>query len=192
MKEHALVIELTFNRRANEVKARMDSSVESLARRLAALEQEHQRLTKAYRRAKLIGGIVAGALMAVVVMGQASAPATPKTIEAQSFVVRDATGKVRAAMGIADDGSVGINLNDAKGNIRLTMDIASANATPGLDLYDEQGRLRATLALDTYGVPGLGFYDAAGKLRTSLDIPAKTTPGLGFYNAQGKGFFGLP
>jgi hypothetical protein len=167
-------------------------TVEKLEQRLATLERDYQRLATGHRRMKLAGGIVLCALLAVVVMGQAIVPYEPKTIEAHSFVLRDMSGKVRGALGIADDGSVGINLDDSQGRIRATLDIASVNDTPGLDLYDDQGQVRATLALDTYGTPGLGFYDGNGKLRTSLDIPAMSTPGLGFYNAKGKGVFGLP
>jgi hypothetical protein len=166
-------------------------AIDNLTRRMAVLERDHRRLTKAHRRMKLGGAVIIAGLAILGMMGQAVVPQT-KIVEAQGFVVRDLSGVVRAAIGIADDGSVGLNLNDRQGTIRATMDIAAVNGTPGVDLYDKNGHIRATLALDTYGTPGLGFYDSAGKLRMSLDIPAKTTPGLGFYDKTGKGAFGLP
>lgn len=166
-------------------------SIDNLTQRLVILEREHRHLTTAHRRMKLGGMVLIAGLVVLGVMGQTPAP-QPKIVEAQGFVVRDLSGTVRAAIGIADDGSVGVNLNDRQGNIRATMDVSALNGTPGVDLYDTKGQVRATLALDTYGTPGLGFYDSAGKLRMSLDIPAKTTPGLGFYDEKGKGAFGLP
>ncbi|HLH76214.1 MAG TPA: hypothetical protein VKV28_05335 [Candidatus Binataceae bacterium] len=166
-------------------------AIDNLIRRMAILERDHHRLTTAHRRMKLGGAVIIAVLAILGVMGQAIPP-QPKIIEAQGFVVRDLSGVVRGAIGIADDGSVGVNLNDRQGNVRATMDVAALNDTPGVDLYDKSGHVRATLALDTYGTPGLGFYDSAGKLRMSLDIPAKTTPGLGFYDKSGKGAFGIP
>ncbi len=166
-------------------------TVDSLRQRLAILEQAHCRLAAANRRIKLVGTTLIIGFAAIVVMGQTMPSRPAKTVEAESFIIRDASGKIRGGVGIADDGSVGMNLNDAKGNTRITLDVA-ANDTPGLDLYDASGRVRTTLAVGPKGTPGLGFYDETGKLRASLDIPAATTPGLGFYDAKGKGTFGLP
>lgn len=166
-------------------------ALDDLARRLAALEQAHDRLLVTHRRIKRIGGASILSLVALTIMGVTSASQQPKSIEAQSFVIRDSKGLVRGAFGIADDGSVGINLNDDSGAPRLTLDVAK-NQTPGLDLYDSGGQIRATLALGPHGTPGLGFYNSSGKLRTSLDIPSDKTPGLGFYSNGGKGRFGLP
>jgi hypothetical protein len=163
-----------------------------LAQRLAALEQAHARLLAANRRVKRVGAALMAGLAALAIMGQKTALREPaKTIETQALIIRDANGIVRGAIGLADDGSVGLNLNDAKGATRITLDVAK-NSTPGLDLYDGDGQVRSTLALGSHGTPGLGFYNSSGKLRTSLDIPGDNTPGLGFYNNDGKGKFGLP
>ncbi len=166
-------------------------TVDSLVRRLATLEQAHRRLAAANRRMKLVGATLVIGFAAVAAMGPAMASRPAKAVDAESFVVHDASGKIRGAVGMADDGSVGINLNDSKGNTRITVDVGG-NDTPGVDLYDASGHVRVTLALGPNGTPGLGFYDEAGKLRASFDIPASTTPGLGFYDANGKGTFGLP
>ena len=176
----------------NEVLIAMDQErLDELARRLAALEQAHDRLKAAHRRIKRIGGAFIVSLAALTIMGLTAAPQQPKSLEAQSLVIRDSKGVVRGAFGVADDGSVGINLNDDSGAPRLMLDVAKNN-TPGLDLYDGGGRIRATLALGPHGTPGLGFYNSSGKLRTSLDIPSDKTPGLGFYSNSGRGRFGLP
>jgi len=166
-------------------------TVDSLAQRLAILEQAHRRLVAANRRMKLVGTTLVIGFAAIAAMGQAIASRPAKSVEAESFIIRDASGKIHGAIGVQDDGSVGINLDDSKGNSRITVDVAG-NDTPGIDLYDASGRVRITMAIGPNGTPGLGFYDEAGKLRTSLDIPAATTPGLAFYDTNGKGTFGLP
>ncbi len=166
-------------------------TLDGLAHRLAVLEGANRRLATSNRRMKLAGTAAFLGLAALVTMAQALPSAAPKIVEAESFIVRDAGGKVRGAFGVGDDGSLGIYLNDSKNTQRITLDIAT-NDSPGLDFYDASGRMRATLAVGPEGTPGLGLYDQSGKLRTSLDIPDKTTPGLGFYDASGKGQYGWP
>jgi len=42
-------------------------------------------------------------------------PAPSQSVEAEQFLLRGSDGKVRGAMGIGGNGTVGINLSDAKG-----------------------------------------------------------------------------
>jgi hypothetical protein len=167
-------------------------TVDDLAQRLAVLEREHRNLTAVNRRMKKLGTAVIIAFTAVFAMGlKLPGHKKHKVVEAENFIIRDASGNIRGALGIADDGSVGLNMNDSKGNTRISLDIAT-NDTPGLDFYDAAGHARAMMALGLDGGPGLGFYDEAGKLRTSLDVASPVSPGLGFYDATGKGTFGVP
>jgi hypothetical protein len=168
----------------------MEQSSEKMIERLQCLERKQAELQRANRRLGSITGallLVAGAL---VLMGQTEAK-QPQSLEAAQFVLRGSDGKVRGAMGITPDGAVGLNLNDVKGDTRITLDLAS-DGSPGLDFYDSQGKLRATFALGTTGTPGLGLYDDTGKLRTSLDVPAVNTPGLAFYHEGGQPAWGAP
>jgi len=166
----------------------MEQSSANLTERLKCLELKQAELQRTNRRL----GSVAGALLiltgSLVLMGQTR---QPQSLDAEQFVLRSSDGKVRGAFGITPDGSVGLNLTDAKGETRITLDV-SADGSPGLDFYDPQGKLRATVALGPTGTPGMGLYDAASKLRTSLDVPAANTPGLAFYHESGKPAWGAP
>ncbi len=166
----------------------MESLPEKLLERVVRLEHEQTELRRANRRLRLLTGALMLSMGALVVMGQA---VPERTVEAQQFVLRSRDGTVRGSIGITDNGAVGINLNDSKGQTRIDLDIAS-NGSPGLDLYDPNGKLRATLALGPEGTPGLGLYDPNGKLRSSLNIPAANTPGLAFYHTNGTPSWAAP
>ena len=168
----------------------MEQSQAELTERLKCLERKQADLQRTNRRL----GSITGALMlitgAMLLMGQTTSR-QPQSVEAEQFVLLGSDGKVRGAMGITPEGSVGLNLNDVKGQTRITLDVAE-NGSPGLDFYDPQGKLRATLAVSASGIPGLGLYDETGKLRTSVDVPAVNTPGLAFYKQDGKPAWGAP
>src|SRR5579885_3602345 len=143
----------------------MESLPEKLLERVVRLEHEQTELRRANRRLRLLTGALMLSMGALVVMGQA---VPERTVEAQQFVLRSRDGTVRGSIGITDNGAVGINLNDSKGQKRIDLDIAS-NGSPGLDLYDPNG-----------------------KLRSSLNIPAANTPGLAFYHTHGTPSWGAP
>ncbi len=70
----------------------VELEIETLARRLDRVERENRRLKRA--------GIVAVAVIAaVVLMGQATGSKVAKVVEAERFVVRDASGNTRAVLG---------------------------------------------------------------------------------------------
>ncbi len=168
----------------------MDQSTGELLKRLSRLESEQAKLQRSNNHLRLaIGAVVllCGGLLTMA----ATNSAVPETVEAQQFLLRDSSGKLRGAMGVLSDGAVGFNLSDPSGRTRLTVDLA-ANGTPGLDLYDQDGKIRATMALGDAGDPGLGLYGPNGHLRTSLDVPAGKTPGLAFYKDDGKPAWGVP
>jgi hypothetical protein len=168
----------------------MEQRADELLDRLTRLEQQQAELKSANQRLRLAASALILLTGALFVMGQTvSGPS--HSLEATQFVLRSTDGRIRGAMGIGDDGAVGINLNDVKGRSRITLDLA-ADGSPGLDFYDQNGKLRATLALGPEGTPGLGLYDPSGRLRTSLDIPAHETPGLAFYHRDGRPAWGVP
>jgi hypothetical protein len=168
----------------------MDESTNELLERLSRLESQQAKLQRSNKRLRMMTGVVALLCGALITMGQTSS-AVPDTIEAQQFLLRDSSGKLRGAMGVLSDGAVGLNLSDPDGRTRVTVDLAS-NGTPGVDLYDQNGKVRATMALGDDGDPGVGLYGAKGHLRTSLDVPAAKTPGLAFYKDDGKPAWGVP
>src|SRR5262249_32763065 len=93
-----------------------DATLEELMRRVHRLERAHRR----WRRGALSGLI---GLLALALMGQARLGTAPKLIEAERFVVRDASGKMRVLLG---DTGTGV---------------------PALIFFDEREKTRALLGI---------------------------------------------
>src|SRR5271156_159724 len=168
----------------------MEQSTGELIERLSRLESQQAKLQRSNKHLRVVTGAMLLLCGALFTMGQTSS-AVPDTVEAQQFLLRDSSGKLRGSMGVLSDGAVGLNFSDPNGRTRITVDLAS-NGTPGVDLYDQDGKERATMALGDAGQPGLGLYGPDGHLRTSLDIPSEKTPGLSFYKDDGKPAWGAP
>src|SRR3989441_9612261 len=107
------------------------------------LAQRIERLERQNRLFKGAAMAVVLAIVAVVVMGQA-APRT-STVEAQKFVLKDKTGKIRAVLGEGPDNEI------------------------GLLVYDGKQRPRAMIAVDDNDMPVIRVSDDAGKERVVLD-----------------------
>jgi hypothetical protein len=167
----------------------MDQSTGQLIERLSRLESQQAKLQRSNKYLRMMTGAMLLLCGALFTMAQTST--VTDTVEAQQFLLRDSTGKLRGSMGVLSDGAVGLNLSDASGRTRITVDLAS-NGTPGVDLYDQDGKVRATMALGDAGQPGLGLYGANGHLRTSLDVPGGETAGLAFYKEDGQPAWGVP
>jgi hypothetical protein len=168
----------------------MDQSTGELMERLSRLELQQTKLQRSNKHLRMMTGAMVLLCGALFTMAETNS-AVPETLEAQQFLLRDGSGKLRGAMGVLSGGAVGLNLSDSNGRTRVTVDLAS-NGTPGVDLYDQDGKERATMALGDAGQPGLGLYGPDGHLRTSLDVPAAKTPGLAFYDDNGKPAWGAP
>src|SRR5262245_12167299 len=112
-------------------------------RHSADLVQRIERLEWQSRLFKGAATVAALAVIAVVVMGQA-APRT-STLEAQKFVLKDKTGKIRAVLGEGTDNEI------------------------GLLIYDGKQRPRAMIAMDDNDLPIIRVSDDAGRERVVLD-----------------------
>ncbi|HXN86909.1 MAG TPA: hypothetical protein VN867_12610 [Candidatus Binataceae bacterium] len=168
----------------------MEQATSELSERLSRLEYQQAELRRTNQRWRMISGALFLLCGALVTMAQ-STSGVAESLDARQFVLHDSTGKVRGALGITDDGAVGLNFVDSKDRTRISLDVAS-NGTPGLDLYDQDGKLRGLFAVGTEGAPGVGLYGPDGHLRTSLDVPAGKIPGLAFYHDDGKPAWGAP
>jgi hypothetical protein len=167
----------------------MDQSTGELIERLSRLELQQAKLQRSNKHLRMMTGVMVLLCGALFTMAETST--VTDTVEAQQFLLRDSSGKLRGSMGVLSDGAVGLNLSDPAGRTRVTVDL-SANGTPGMDLYDQDGKIRETMALGDSGQPGVGLYGPDGHLRTSLDVPAKKIPGLAFYKDDGKPAWGAP
>ncbi len=118
--------------------------LQDLTERLKKLERENHRLKRI--------GLVALALAGLLVLaGQAK---SNRVVEANTFVLKDISGQVRAELKTDEDSS------------------------PRLVLFDAHGGGRAWLDLSKKGEPALRFWDASGKplleLSTAVDRPRLT------------------
>jgi hypothetical protein len=147
--------------------------VQTLRKRLDQMEQGHQRL----RRFGLFAFLGIGVTL---LMGQAGRGIVPEVIEAQRFVVKDASGKSIAALGADRDGSPLLVLMNSDGRLAATLDV-TAHKKPTLTLYDRDGKSRVVLAVDSDGSPALAMNDKTGTPRVGLAVATQGSGGLVLY-----------
>ncbi|WP_165246593.1 hypothetical protein [Paludisphaera soli] len=162
--------------------------VDAVVERLEQLEAATRRLELERRRWRIVGTALTVGVGLLVTAGAAMRE-TPATIEAGEFVLRDPEGKARAALTIRPDGTPGLAFYDAKERMRLSLDLGSKEQgggdTPGVNVYGEEGELRAALTIRPDGTPGLGFFDKDRNPRLSLDMAADDSTGVNIYGPGG-------
>ncbi len=134
---------------------------------LAAVVTRLQKVERQNWRMKVGGTMVLLVASAGLLMGQAMPKAT--TVEAEAFVVRDATGKQRAALHLTPDGGAALSLFDPAAKIRAALRV-DREGSPDLTLLDQADKIRAVLRVERTGLPGLVFFDQAGKARATLYV----------------------
>jgi hypothetical protein len=122
--------------------------------RLEELERQHRYLKRAVTVALTLAGVVTVVLVlggVVLLLGHTqpgkappTTPARDKTLEAESFVLRDKDGKMRGAFEVVDD-------------------------EPELTLYDKEGIPRATLFVNVKGT-FLSLKDEKPQTRLRLEV----------------------
>jgi hypothetical protein len=134
-------------------------------------------LEKQDRRLKWMGVTAPAAVSAIFFIGQAVP--TPRTVEAQKFVLKDAQGNVRGGMSTSAKGSE-LTLGNVKAQpmIRLVVSADSSDlhlfgcskssrnlsmdsGNPGISMIAAQGNGEARIAFNEYG-PSFTLQDAKG------------------------------
>jgi hypothetical protein len=153
-----------------------EPTLELLAERLVRLEREHHW----WRR----GGLsLLLATVAIATLGQTPAPGVPKVIQAERFLLLDASGAVRGELGITDAGvprlivrqpgaagdaafaelhPAGLALHDGNGLPYLWM------GASGFSLYSGNTQARITMRIGDESGPLLSFSDESGATRAAL------------------------
>src|SRR5712691_2469647 len=160
----------------------------SSGRDLGAVLERLERIEKENRKLKRAGAGVLVLLGAVFLMGQSYVQharaedadddsAGARRVEAQSFVVRDAKGNIRAFFGMRPDGTMGLDLSDASGALHASLGLSDDGA-PSLDLGDGALRNRISLSLASDGAPQLLMRDEEGEVRAQLALGARGVPDL--------------
>lgn len=131
--------------------------MDTLTTRLARLERET-------RRSKRITLVVLLGAAATVLMGQTAPHRTPKSLEAEEFVLRDSRGQVRASLGTTQNPSatvLQIHGDNGKPRTRLTV---SSDGTSSLEIMDTGERVRVLLGVKDNGSPRIWLGNEAGKI----------------------------
>ena len=137
-----------------------EPTIETLARRLDKVERENRWL----KQAGVVALVVIGA---VVLMGQATPSKVAKVIEAEKFVVRDKSGKVRAELSMSADGSPQLILRSSEGKSGAVLAVGT-DGSPSLVLYDRNDKPRIGLSVSADGSPDLVMFSRAGKVTGKL------------------------
>jgi hypothetical protein len=156
---------------------------------LAAMVTRLERLERQNWRMKVGGIMVVLVASAGLLMGQAMPKAT--TVEAEAFVVRDATGNQRAALHLTPDGGAALTFFDPAAKIRAALRV-DREGSPDLTLLDEAARIRAILRVERAGLPGLVFFDQAGKPRATLYVESEGSAVLQLSRKDEKVFWRAP
>jgi hypothetical protein len=165
--------------------------------RLERVERQNQRLKRA--------GLAFLALAsAIVLMGQSQAA---KNVEAQSFVLRDSRGNIRAMLALGSGDAPTFMLRDANGQPQILLEggdhpvislsrtggkeqvtLMASEEVYGLAVYGEpKGAINGTrVGLGVWkGVPGLTLYDADGNERATIQTE-QSGPSVRLTDAAGK------
>lgn len=156
-----------------------------LLRRLERLEHAYRRL-RGTNRILLIGlaVLLGGSAATVVTLALRLPPVPGGVVQAQSFALRDARGRVRGVFGMTTDGSPQFVLQDERGAARLRL-IVLGDGSPGLALVDAKGRSRAALGLLPDETITLAFADRQGKTRAVLGLTAQQAASLALADSDG-------
>ncbi len=158
-------------------------TTETLTRRLDRVGRENRCLKGA--------GLAALAVIAgVVVMGQATGNKVAKVVEAESFVVRDESGKTRAQLGVMADGAT-LRLYDVDGKAFAEL-VGKSYGAGALQLRDRHGIVRAIMFVGATEEPYLRLYDLEGKPRIDLAVEAGVRPVIAVRNKAGKVMWSAP
>jgi len=155
--------------------------------RLSDWEDVERRLSRIETQNRILGWLAAATIAmvgAAVLMGQ-----TPpgRTIEANSFVLKDMNGSVRASLAMVE-GDPMLRLIDSAGRPRIVETVNLLGASVGL--LDAAGKPRALLVATLVGDPTLTLTDEEGKPRSVLAV-ANGAPGLALLDSARKMRVGL-
>ena len=144
----------------------------------AAVGDRLEKLGRQYGRLKWLGALILGLLGVILATqayvffrphppgsaGEVLVVSEPKGTAGEDLVVRGPNGNIRASLGKTGD-KVGLNLLDAQGRRRATLELG-ADGAPGLAFYDQDQKIRAELNLGPDGEPKFTLRDQRG-----LEIP---------------------
>jgi hypothetical protein len=164
-----------------------------MAARLEALESELRALQARDRRLKrlLAACLVAAGVFAALGQtrtGRADDADKPKTIEADTFLVKGPNGKPIASLN-----KMGLVLNDEAGNARAALFNNNDNGSRGLLLFSANDQKQQLFAMRTKeGLIAFGINDPNGKTRAWLGTDSTGEPSFKLQTGEGQPIFTRP
>ncbi len=149
--------------------------------RIAVLERQVNRL----QRVTVMLG--AGFLLLLVWRLVPSSP----TVTARQFLMKDASGVIRGALMMLDDGRPTLRLNDKNGRPR-TMLYLNPDAGGALRFTDLRGHHRLQLLLTPEGEPEIRFENRDGVTRTRLGLTVAHRPAISIADPEGRPVWASP
>ena len=130
------------------------------------IEQRVEKLERQNRWMKRMGGLALAVVACVVLIGQGKAKELPDLV-AKSLTIKDAKGKTRAELRIANQG-VAFLLFDEAGVARASL-FTLSNGAPMLNFRDKAGQTMALLTTVRGGACSL-YLTEANVLRAKLGV----------------------
>lgn len=155
-----------------------EPTMNSLVQRLEQLERGNHHL-------KLILVLVLVVSAALLVMGQTKYGKVTKVIEAEQFVLQDAPGRVRAVLGVIENGGAVLSFMNKDGKMVLGVGVTAKDA-PSVELYPDGKRRAALQALSADGPVNLEFTNKQGTAVLGIGVTPNGTPGLSLYGPDWK------
>jgi hypothetical protein len=156
--------------------------IQAVVGRLEHVERENHRL-KRWGAVALIG------IVAMVLMGQA-VPGS-RTVEAEQFVLKDASGKTRGTMATRADGTPRLEFLEEDGKPRVVLAVWP-NGSASLGLSEKERMGGAMLATLPDGSTMLRLYDKNATPRAVLITAADGSSTLSFLDKDGKVLWKVP
>ena len=128
--------------------------------------------------AGLVGGAVSGGFWS---LDAKAAARKGKTVEAERFVLVDASGRQRGALQVLPSGLVDFSLQDANGGDRAKIGV-EANGSASIGLFDASGHRVAVLGQGSDGQVGVSLYSAQGKGLARLTSTPSGESSLTFFD----------
>jgi len=141
-----------------------------ILKRLERLEAENRRL-------KVCGTVLAVAIAAFVLMGQAVA--RPKVVEAERFVLKDSSGNIRGWMGLLKEGSE-LTLGNIDRQPMMTLQVSEKASDLHFQGQENSGM---NLGVD-FGVPAIAMAGSGGSGQAMLRVK-DVGPTFGLRDSRG-------
>lgn len=115
----------------------------------------------------------------------------PDTVEAREFRMRDASGALRGALAILDDGRPLLRLNDVNGKARAMLYV-NRERGGGLRIMDTDGERRIEMELHATGEPEMRISDPNGRTRTLIRLDQPEKPSIVVLDEGGAALWSSP